>query len=83
MRIDSSPRHPDYWGKSFRQCPAVILDGKWMRNVLMADDEQGLVEVVVVNRAGQPLARSSGAVRRKVLRGLVQIVGAKIGDTVN
>ncbi len=82
MRVHCLKADPDFWCNTFAAIPATILDGEWINNVVMADDEKGLVEVIKLDAHNRPVL-CDGEVMTKTLRGSVQIVGRLLGEHVN
>lgn len=75
MKIHGSRLHADYWRTKFCTCPIVRLDGAELRNVIMADDVIGIVEVGV-HRNDKPVVEG-GRFKTELRTGRVEIVGQR------
>lgn len=83
MRVESNASSADCWRFKFSACPHIMLDGTPLKNVVMADDGKGIVEIIVLEKDGKPKIDDFGMICTKFLMGAVEIVGPRLGDQVH
>lgn len=84
MRVDGNNNSEDCWRNKFAQCPLILLDGKEMSHVAMADDEKGVVEVEIwENGKLKVVDYENEVICTKLLTGKVEIVGRLLGQSAN
>lgn len=83
MRIFADPSSLDHWAKQFAHCPIITLDGKTLTQVIMADDQKSIVEIVSMEGDKPRVDENSGMICTTFLRGKVEIIGRPIGQPAN
>lgn len=71
MRLHARPDHPDY--REDLASFLVRLNGADVRDCVFADEEAGIVEVLVCRTDGAPLIDSAGNAVTETRRGKVEI----------
>lgn len=83
MRVEGNTSSVDCWRMRFAQCPLILLDGKEIKHVIMADDEKGVVEIEVWENGKLKIDVENEVICTKILSGKVEIIGRLIGQPAN
>lgn len=83
MRVFASDDSLDNWRKHFAQFPLILCNGVTLTQVIMADDEKGIAEVVCMDGNAPKIDELSGLMCTRFLQGKVEIVGRLIGQRAN